>query len=327
MAVTINASTSAGLVQTADTTGNLNLQSNGTTIAALTSTGLAVTGAGSFTTTLGVTGTSTLAAVNASGQIKGTYATGASTILAENATQPSFRATFTGANPISSTFSTYGNTVSIYDETNSKAILNYGFTSAGAQTITIGASTGAVTIPGTLGVTGAVVLNNGGTIINAAQQTVAFNGNTQNGVNFDNNNSASGGVFVVFSNSGGGGIGTIARVAATSAVVYNTTSDYRIKDLFGEVKNAADLLSKLTVHDGMFKGDTHRKPMLVAHEVQAITPWAVSGEKDAIDKNGNPKYQQLATGTHEALLIAGWQAHEREIQSLRAELQQLKTPK
>jgi hypothetical protein len=44
MASTINASTSAGVVTTVDTTGNLNLQSNGTTIVALTSTGAAVTG-------------------------------------------------------------------------------------------------------------------------------------------------------------------------------------------------------------------------------------------------------------------------------------------
>ena len=44
MATIINASTSAGLVQTADTSGNLNLQSNGSTIVAVSSTGAAVTG-------------------------------------------------------------------------------------------------------------------------------------------------------------------------------------------------------------------------------------------------------------------------------------------
>ena len=45
MASTINASTSpAAIIQTADGTANLSLQSNGTTIAALTSTGMAVTG-------------------------------------------------------------------------------------------------------------------------------------------------------------------------------------------------------------------------------------------------------------------------------------------
>jgi hypothetical protein len=60
MTTTINASTSAGLVQTADTSGNLSLQSGGTTILALTSAGAAVTGALSATTTLTVTGVSTL---------------------------------------------------------------------------------------------------------------------------------------------------------------------------------------------------------------------------------------------------------------------------
>jgi hypothetical protein len=48
MAVTINASTSAGLVQTADTSGVLALQSNGTT--ALTTSGANVTVVGTLTT-------------------------------------------------------------------------------------------------------------------------------------------------------------------------------------------------------------------------------------------------------------------------------------
>jgi len=57
MASTINASTSpAAIVQTADGTANLSLQSNGTTIAALTSTGIAVTG------TLSASGVTTFAA-------------------------------------------------------------------------------------------------------------------------------------------------------------------------------------------------------------------------------------------------------------------------
>ena len=44
MAVTINASTSSGLVQTADTSGEINLQSNGSTVLGLTSTGATITG-------------------------------------------------------------------------------------------------------------------------------------------------------------------------------------------------------------------------------------------------------------------------------------------
>ena len=44
MAASINASTSAGVVTTADTTGNLNLQSNGTTMVAFTATGVTAVG-------------------------------------------------------------------------------------------------------------------------------------------------------------------------------------------------------------------------------------------------------------------------------------------
>ena len=44
MAVTINASTTTGLVQSADTSGSLNIQSNGTTVLGVTSTGTSVTG-------------------------------------------------------------------------------------------------------------------------------------------------------------------------------------------------------------------------------------------------------------------------------------------
>ena len=44
MAVTLNASTSAGLVQSADLSGAINIQSNGTTVLGVTSTGASVTG-------------------------------------------------------------------------------------------------------------------------------------------------------------------------------------------------------------------------------------------------------------------------------------------
>lgn len=57
MASSINASTTSGIVQTADTSGILNLQSNGSTIVAVTSTGVAVTG------TLSATGAVTIPSV------------------------------------------------------------------------------------------------------------------------------------------------------------------------------------------------------------------------------------------------------------------------
>jgi hypothetical protein len=69
MTTLINASTSAGLVQTADTSGNLSLQSGGTTILALTSTGAAVTG------TLSASGATTLSSTLSSTSFSPTSAT------------------------------------------------------------------------------------------------------------------------------------------------------------------------------------------------------------------------------------------------------------
>jgi len=63
MAASINASTSAGVVTTADTTGNLNLQSNGATVLAMTSAGIAVTG------TQSATSNANFATTNTSGKV------------------------------------------------------------------------------------------------------------------------------------------------------------------------------------------------------------------------------------------------------------------
>ena len=56
MAVTLNASTSAGLVQSADLSGAINIQSNGTTVLGVTSTGASVTGTQSVSGAQSVSG-------------------------------------------------------------------------------------------------------------------------------------------------------------------------------------------------------------------------------------------------------------------------------
>jgi len=98
MANSINASLTAGIVQTADTSGNLNLQSGGTTIVAITSSGAAITGAvtgtsfgGALNGTLGATTPSTVVAttINVNGTSSSTATsvtatTGASYFLAQN---------------------------------------------------------------------------------------------------------------------------------------------------------------------------------------------------------------------------------------------------
>lgn len=105
--------------------------------------------------------------------------------------------------------------------------------------------------------------------------------------------------------------GSIDYNRAGGLVRYNTTSDYRAKDIIGPVQNPGATIDALKVYEGVMKGATQSRPMLVAHEAQAVVPYAVSGVKDEVNEDGSPKFQQIDVSSLVPLLLA-------EIQSLRA---------
>jgi hypothetical protein len=139
----------------------------------------------------------------------------------------------------------------------------------------------------------------------------------QNGLQLFDNSGASGSTFAIFGiNSGGNAnIGSIARVAATSAVVYNTTSDYRLKTVTGVVTGHGSRIDALKPIDYVWTEGGQQARGFLAHEFQTVYPNSVSGDKDAVDANGNPKYQAMQAATSEVIadLVA-------EIQSLRQRL-------
>jgi hypothetical protein len=92
---------------------------------------------------------------------------------------------------------------------------------------------------------------------------------------------------------------------------YNTTSDYRAKDILGPVSAPGATIDALKIYEGRMKGATQSRPMLVAHEVQEHLPYAVSGVKDEVNEDGTPKFQQIDVSSLVPLLLA-------EIQALRA---------
>jgi hypothetical protein len=104
--------------------------------------------------------------------------------------------------------------------------------------------------------------------------------------------------------------GSINYNRSGGVVAYNTTSDYRAKTLIGEIENPGETIDALKVYRGVMNGATVERPMLVAHEAQEVAPYCVTGEKDAVDDDGNPIYQQMDHQVLVPLLIA-------EIQSLR----------
>jgi len=152
-------------------------------------------------------------------------------------------------------------------------------------------------------------------IAGAARLAVLFAGNATDGIHIQDSTTTSGAVFQAFSNSAGTSIGNIARVTTTNAVVYNTTSDYRLKTVIGAVTGQGARLDALKPVDYLWKeGNTSARGFL-AHEFQTVYPNSVTGDKDAVDADGNPKHQSMQAATSEVIadLVA-------EIQSLRKRL-------
>lgn len=112
--------------------------------------------------------------------------------------------------------------------------------------------------------------------------------------------------------------GSIDYDRAGGLTRYNTSSDYRAKDIIGPVQDSGETVDALRVYYGTMKGATRARPMLIAHEAQAVAPYAVSGEKDEVNEDGTPKFQQMDVSSLVPVLIA-------EIQSLRRRLESLES--
>lgn len=110
-------------------------------------------------------------------------------------------------------------------------------------------------------------------------------------------------------------IGSIAPNGTGTATVYNTTSDYRLKTLFG--KASGSLLSQLPVHDAAWTAaPLDRQPMVLAHEVAEVCPWAVTGKKDAVNREGKPIMQQVDYAALVPSLLAYVQSLETRLAAL-----------
>ena len=79
-----------------------------------------------------------------------------------------------------------------------------------------------------------------------------------------------------------------------TAASFNTTSDYRVKDKLGEIDDAVARVLELEPLLYSFIGSEEVNEGFIAHEVQAIVPNAVTGDKDAVDPETDaPILQQL----------------------------------
>jgi hypothetical protein len=270
MAVTLNASTSSGLVQTADTSGDIALQNNGTTAITVTGGNVGI-GTTSPTTKLHVTNSSS---TNATGYFNNTSGSGDSPALIVQG----------GANN--------AGTVGAFEVRNYNGSTRFyvggdGAISAGSTTQTVG-----------LGVWS----NYGSRIVDFARY-------------------ADDGAIVGFKRAGT----LVGNISVTgSATAYNTSSDYRLKENIAPIQNALNVVQQLKPVTYNWKSDGSVSQGFIAHELQAVVPDCVTGEKDAVDSEGNPVYQGIDTSFLVATLTAAIQELKAELDATKAEVAALK---
>ena len=119
-------------------------------------------------------------------------------------------------------------------------------------------------------------------------------------------------------NAGTADIGYIARTNDTS-VSYNTTSDYRLKEAVQPMTGALARVAALKPVTYKWKADGSDGQGFIAHELQAVVPDCVSGEKDAVDADGKPVYQGIDTSFLVATLTAAIQEQQALIAALKGQ--------
>lgn len=115
-------------------------------------------------------------------------------------------------------------------------------------------------------------------------------------------------------------VGSIAR--SPTGVAFNNTSDHRIKDVKGPITGALERIKLLNPVRAIYKEDLAKTEVdtFVAHEVSPAVPEAVTGEKDAVDSNGDPLLQQLDTKQLIPLLVASVKELSAKVDELQARL-------
>jgi hypothetical protein len=286
MAVTINASTSAGLVQTADTSGVLQLQTAGTTavtVDASQNVGIGTTSpqiASGFTNLV-------VSDTDNGGIIYVDRVSGARGYFYANGTTSVVLGT-TAASNVPLTFQT-ADTERMRIDSSGSLLIN--------TTSNIALSSGTVPLQ------------------------ILQNNNLREAITIKANSSTYNISSINFVNASGTQVGYIQMTA--SATSYVTSSDYRLKDNIAPMTGALDKVSQLKPVTYTWKQDGSDGQGFIAHELQAVVPDAVTGEKDAVDEKGNPVYQGIDTSFLVATLTAAIQEQQTIINDLKARVETL----
>lgn len=165
--------------------------------------------------------------------------------------------------------------------------------------------------------------------INSGKMSVEHNNNV---ISLKNTGTNSSGLYCLSTNNSGfvmyaeSGTNTFRGSISYNGtgLSYNSASDYRLKDVLGPIQSALAKVALLKPCEFKWKETGEVDVGFIAHELQEHFPRAVTGEKDAVDAEGNPVYQGIDTSFLVATLTAAIQELKAELDSVKAELATLK---
>ncbi len=165
------------------------------------------------------------------------------------------------------------------------------------------------------------VQSSDGTTVYIESTTADNNGMMVLNANTNQNWSSNWHEFIYFRNQGST-IGSIIGSNGGNMVSYNTSSDYRLKTDF-KGYNGLDLVNKIKTYDYAWKRDSSRMYGFVAHELQEVIPYLVSGTKDAVDANGKIIPQSVDYSKLTPILVKAIQEQDVKIKKQEGDIKKL----
>jgi hypothetical protein len=124
------------------------------------------------------------------------------------------------------------------------------------------------------------------------------------------------GAMILFENSSGTIVGQITSNATNTA--YNTSSDYRLKHDVKPMVSGLSTVSALKPCIYKWNANNSYGEGFIAHELQAVIPQAVTGEKDAMNDDGSIKPQGVDYSKIVVHLVAAIQELKADFDAYKA---------
>lgn len=170
---------------------------------------------------------------------------------------------------------------------------------------------------------GNLLINSTSNFSTSSKQFLKFDEQAQVGITLQSTNATTGGSYVYFVNSGGSVAGYIQH-SGSATVAYVTSSDHRLKENVQPMTGALSKVAALKPVTYTWKEDGSKGEGFIAHELAEICPYAVAGEKDAVNEDGSIKPQGIDYGKIVVHLVAALQEAVAKIDALETEVTALK---